>query len=61
MVFDGAGATFVFHEWQRDAADRHRKLRHNRVTQDLGGDGGTIRNIENMAINNIIHSVHPEE
>ena len=49
----------IFDKRQRNAADRDRELRHHRVTQDLGGDGRTIRNIKYVTINSIIHFVLP--
>jgi hypothetical protein len=59
LVFNRARTTLIFHKRQRNAADRDRKLRHHRVTQDLGGDGRTIRNIKYVTINSIIHFAHP--
>ncbi|SAJ29857.1 Uncharacterised protein [Enterobacter cloacae] len=60
LVLDRFGPALIFHERQRDAVYRYRKLRHHRVSQHLGGYRRPIRNIKNVAIDSIIHFIHPE-
>ncbi len=60
LVLHRPGPALVFHKRQRDAVYRHRELRHHRVSQHLGGDRRPIRNIKNVAIDSIIHFIHPE-